>query len=67
MPYNYFSNSEADRKDLWYKMRLKTLLKITRKNKIRYMTVPYCSDFRNEINGLFVLGVGFFFRQISNF
>ena len=28
----------------------------------------YCSDFRNESNGIFVLGVGFFFfRQISTF
>ena len=28
----------------------------------------YCSDFRKESNGLFVLGVGFFFfRQISTF
>ena len=28
----------------------------------------YCSDFRYESNGIFVLGVGFFFfRQISTF
>ena len=25
----------------------------------------YCSDFRYDSNGIFVLGVGFFFRQIS--
>ena len=30
--------------------------------------VAYCSDFRYESNGIFVLGVGFFFfRQISTF
>ena len=27
----------------------------------------YCSDFRYESNGIFVLGVGFFFRQTSTF
>ena len=32
------------------------------------MTSIYCSDFRYESNGIFVLGVGFFFfRQISTF
>ena len=31
-------------------------------------TVDYYSDFRYESNGIFVLGVGFFFfRQISTF
>ena len=36
------------------------------KNKTRNFT--YCSDFRYESNGIFVLGVGFFFfRQISTF
>ena len=29
--------------------------------------LSYCSDFRNESNGIFVLGVVFLFRQISNF
>ena len=29
--------------------------------------IDYCSDFRNESNGIFVLGVVFFFRQISAF
>ena len=30
--------------------------------------VHYCSDFRYESNGIFVLGMGFFFfRQISTF
>ena len=30
--------------------------------------VSFCSDFRYESNGIFVLGVGFFFfRQISTF
>ena len=30
--------------------------------------LSYCSDFRYESNGIFVLGVGFFFfRQISTF
>ena len=27
----------------------------------------YCSDFRYESNGIFVLGVVFFLRQISTF
>ena len=27
----------------------------------------FCSDFRYESNGIFVLGVGFFFKQISTF
>ena len=27
----------------------------------------FCSDFPNESNGIFVLGVIFFFRQISTF
>ena len=27
----------------------------------------YCPDFRNESDGIFVLGVGIFFRQISTF
>ena len=32
------------------------------------ITFIYCSDFRCESNGIFVLGVGFFFfRQISIF
>ena len=32
------------------------------------MEAIYCSDFRYESNGIFVLGVGFFFfRQISTF
>ena len=31
-------------------------------------THPFCSDFRYESNGIFVLGWGFFFfRQISTF
>ena len=42
------------------------LLKAVLKNvsKIGIYEV-YLSDFRNESNGIFVLGVGFFFRQIS--
>ena len=36
---------------------------------IKVMVLPgFCSDFRYEINGIFELGVGFFFfRQISTF
>ena len=33
-----------------------------------FLDVGYCSDFRYESDGIFVLGVGFFFfRQISTF
>ena len=34
----------------------------------KHYPISYCSDFRYESNGIFVLGVGFFFfRQISTF
>ena len=31
----------------------------------RFKNVFYCSDFRYESNGIFVLGVGFFFLQTN--
>ena len=38
------------------------------KNQLFAEKPPCCSDFRYESNGIFVLGVGFFFfRQISTF
>ena len=37
-------------------------------SEISRNNLAYCSDFRYESNGIFVLGVGFFFfRQISTF
>ena len=32
---------------------------------IQALSVIFCSDFRYESNGIFVLGVGFFFLQTS--
>ena len=44
------------------------MLKIDNQNESNFYTHSFCSDFRNKTNGIFVLGVGFFFfRQISIF
>ena len=33
----------------------------------RLLVIQFCSDFLNKNNGIFVLGVVFFFRQVSTF
>ena len=44
-------------------------LNFKRHNQVSFICpIFYCSDFRYESKGIFVLGVGFFFfRQISTF
>ena len=47
------------------KFRKKSLRLILNGFKVCSLVDNYCSDFRYESNGIFVLGVGFFFLQTN--
>ena len=48
--------------ELSQRFEYQTKLEVSARSDCR---TPFCSDFRYESNGIFVLGVGFFFLQTN--